>query len=89
MFACSLLAPMKLIIVARSRAETFRRLKEKFVDDINVEVLFERRVRQRRQRGGPGLPERRSRDRRRLFKDWGKRDYIVVQLAQSPRVSRV
>jgi hypothetical protein len=72
---------MKLIIVDRRKAETFRRLKDKFIDDINVEVLFERRVRQRRLRNGPGYPERRARDRRRLLKTWNGRDYIVIQLA--------
>jgi hypothetical protein len=69
---------VKLIIVDRNKAETFRRLKQKFVDDINVEVLFERRVNQRRK--GPGFPERSARDRRRLVKSWD-RDYIVIQLA--------
>jgi hypothetical protein len=72
---------MKLIIVDRSKVATFRRLKETFADDLNVEVVFERRVRSRRQSSGPLGAERRSRDRRRLCKAWNGRDYIVIHVA--------
>ena len=39
---------MKLIIVDRTKPEVFKRLKEKFADDLNVEVIWDRRTRQRR-----------------------------------------
>jgi hypothetical protein len=73
---------MKLIIVQRSRIATFRRLKETFADNLNVEVVFERRVRERRQRKKPRGPERRALDRRRWSKAWNGRDYIVIQIAE-------
>jgi hypothetical protein len=73
---------MKLIIVQRSKIATFRRLRETFADDLNVEVVFERRVRERRQRSNQRGPERRARDRRRWSKAWNGRDYIVIQIAE-------
>jgi hypothetical protein len=73
---------MKLIIVQRSKIATFRRLKETFADDLNVEVVFERRVRERRQRSNQRGPERRAQNRRRWSKAWNSRDYIVIQIAE-------
>jgi hypothetical protein len=73
---------MKLIIVDRSKPATFKRLTDLFVDDINVEVVLERRHRQRRQKRDERGPERRSRDRRRLSKPWNGKDYIVIQIAK-------
>jgi hypothetical protein len=72
---------MKLIIVDRSKPETFARLTRLFVDDLNVEVLWERRTRQRRKHVALRGPERRSGDRRRLKKPWNGRDFIVVHIA--------
>ena len=72
---------MKLIIVERSRIATFRRLKDMFVDDLNVEVVYERRVRERRQKVDQRAPERRGAERRRLSKDWNGRHYIVIHIA--------
>jgi hypothetical protein len=72
---------MKLIIVDRSKPATFKRLTDLFADDINVEVMLERRQRQRRQKPDPRGPERRSTDRRRLTKPWNGKDYIVIQIA--------
>jgi hypothetical protein len=73
---------MKLIIVDRSKPETYRRLKDKFVDDLNVEVMWERRTNQRRRMADASGPERRSRDRRQLLKPFNGKDYIVIHVAR-------
>jgi hypothetical protein len=72
---------MKLIIVDRLKPETYRRLKEKFADDLNVEVIMERRTRQRRRMPNTRGPERRSRERRQLVKPFNGKDYIVIHVA--------
>ena len=72
---------MKLIIVERTKIATFRRLKEMFADDLNVEVMYERRLRNRRKQSVQRGPERRTRERRRLSKAWNGRDYIVIHIA--------
>ena len=77
---------MKLIIVDRSKPETFRRLKEKFADDLNVEVIWDRRTRQRRRFTTMGGPERRSRERRQLVKPYNGRDYIVIHVVTKVKV---
>lgn len=71
---------MKLIIVARAKPQTYARLRETFADDINVEVVWERRTRERRQRKDARGPERRAAERRRWTKAWNGRDYIVINL---------
>ncbi len=72
---------MKLIIVDRSKPDTFRQLKEKFADDLNVEVIWDRRARQRRSVANGRGPERRSRERRQLVKSYNGKDYIVIHVA--------
>ena len=72
---------MKLIIVDRAKPDTYARLKSLFADDLNVEVIWERRTRERR-KGVPGRgPERRSQNRRRFDKPWNGKDYIVIYIA--------
>jgi hypothetical protein len=73
---------MKLIIVDRTKLGTFKRLTDMFVDDVNVEVVLERRHRQRREKRDERGPERRSGNRRRLSKPWNGKDYIVIQIAK-------
>jgi hypothetical protein len=73
---------MKLIIVDRSKPETYRRLKEKFADELNVEVIWDRRTKQRRRNTATGGPERRSRERRQLIKGFDGKDYIVIHVAK-------
>jgi hypothetical protein len=73
---------MKLIIVDRSKPETYRRLKEKFADDLNVEVIWDRRTKQRRRNTAIGGPERRSRERRQLIKGFEGKDFIVIHVAK-------
>jgi hypothetical protein len=72
---------MKLIIVDRSKPDTFKRLKEKFADDLNVEVIWDRRTSQRRRMANMRGPERRSRERRQLVKPYNGKDYIVIHVA--------
>lgn len=55
----------RLIVVPRSRATLYRALKRSFEDDENVEVVLDRRFRERRASRRRQEPERRSGDRRR------------------------
>ena len=76
--------PIKLIIVERSKIGTFRRLKQLYADNLNVEVVYERRLRQRRENSDPVIrrgAERSARERRRLSKPWNGRDYIVIHIS--------
>lgn len=72
---------MRLIIVDRSKPETYERLKRTFADDINVQVIWERRTRDRRRTTDTRGPERRARERRQLDKGFNGRDYIVIYVA--------
>jgi hypothetical protein len=55
----------ELFIVARDRSDLYRYLSQTFADADNVEVIWDRRVGDRRQVDeGPASPERRRRDRR-------------------------
>ena len=71
---------MKLIIVERSQFHTYQRLLEKFSDDLNVRVIWDRRKRQIRQHRTSHLPERRSAERRRLVKTWNGKGYVVINV---------
>ena len=71
---------MKLIIVNRSKPETYARLRQTFADDINVEVVWERRTTERRRRNDVRGPERRTRNRRQWSKPWNGKDYIVINI---------
>jgi len=72
---------MKLIIVDRAKPEVYARLRKQFEDELGVQVLFERRTRERRRYLGNTGPERRSRDRRRLSKSFSSKGYIVIYIA--------
>ena len=67
---------MKLIVVDRSKMETFRRLSDKFADDLNVHVVWDRRRKQGRTRQENHYPDRRIADRRKLKKDWNGRKTV-------------
>jgi hypothetical protein len=76
---------MKLIVVDRSKLQTFQRLTCQFAGVKDVKVVLDRRVKQIRKRKVPGrYPEQRVAERRRLVKSWRGRDYIVVHLADAP-----
>jgi hypothetical protein len=72
---------MKLIIVDRAKPEVYARLRKQFEDELGVQVLFERRTRERRRLARNAAPERRSRNRRRLVKPFGDNGYIVIYIA--------
>lgn len=55
----------RLIVVPRSRATLYRALKRSFEDDANVEVVLDRRFKERRVGGRHHQPDRRGGDRRR------------------------
>ena len=71
---------MKLIIVDRTKPETYARLKRQFEDDLNVEVVWERRSRERRRASRASGLERRSRDRRKFAKAFNGKDFIVIYI---------
>jgi len=73
---------MKLIIVNRSKPEVFSKLMDKFVDDPNVHVVWDRRKRPNRVRKESVAQDRRKADRRRLRKDWQGRDYVVIHVVE-------
>lgn len=54
----------ELFIVARERSDLYRYLSQTFADADNVEVIFDRRARERRDVETPVYPERRRRERR-------------------------
>jgi hypothetical protein len=72
---------MKLIIVDRSKPDVYARLRKQFEDELGVQVIFERRTRERRRNLKNTGPERRSHDRRRLAKPFNGKDYIVIYIA--------
>jgi hypothetical protein len=72
---------MTLIVVNRSKLQTFQRLSMQFAGVPDVKVVLDRRVKQIRKPQQEYFPERRKSDRRRLVKTWLGRDYIVVHLA--------
>jgi hypothetical protein len=73
---------MKLIVVDRTKMETYRKLTDKFADDLNVRVVWDRRKSQARTRQENHYPERRHLDRRRLKKSWDGRDYFVIHVVE-------
>jgi len=59
-------ARRRLFIVARDEPDLFDYIKRDLYDDANAEVIVDRRVRERRQRRQPMVPDRRRSDRRKL-----------------------
>jgi hypothetical protein len=72
---------MKLIIVDRSKPEVYARLRKQFEDELGVEVVFERRTRQRRLNPHKAWPERRSYERRKFLKPFNGKHYVVIYIA--------
>jgi hypothetical protein len=70
---------MRLIIVDKSQPATYARLREQFVDDPEVKVVFEQR---KTAREGDGE------ERRRLHKPLDGRGFIVVHTADDTNRSR-
>ena len=72
---------MKLIIVNRSKPDVYAKLKKQFEDELGVEVVFERRSKERRRNPQNRGPERRSRDRRKFVKPFNGKDFIVIYIS--------
>jgi hypothetical protein len=72
---------MKLIIVERSKPEVYARLRKQFEDELGVEVVFQRRTRQRRRDPHKAWPERRSHERRKFLKPFNGKHYVVIYIA--------
>lgn len=72
---------MKLVIVDRSKPETFARLKSRLQDQLNIKVVSQRRMTQRRTTDNNQGPQRRSGDRRKFTKPFNGRDYIVIYIS--------
>jgi hypothetical protein len=57
----------QLLIVARNRTKLYEYVQRAFAGNETVQVMLDRRVAERRQRGASAGPERRQRDRRGRF----------------------
>jgi hypothetical protein len=71
----------RLVIVRRGHFATFELLSRTFSDDPSVQIIWDRRMGERRQEArGPGNGERRATsDRRRLLgSQWGQLNYVVA-----------
>ena len=55
--------PREVFVVARDRADLYRYLSQTFADAENVEVIWDRRVEERRRLSAAAGPERRRRER--------------------------
>jgi hypothetical protein len=76
---------MKLIVVKRSKNDTYYRLADKFADDMNVRVVWDRRRGPIRAKQEPRDPDRRKSERRRLKKEFEGRDYVVIHVVETPQ----
>ena len=57
----------RLCIVRRDRPDLFEELREQFKDTPDVEVMFDRRIGERRRKGSPPATDRRRRSDRRQY----------------------
>ena len=74
-------ADPRLVIVRRGHFATFELLTRTFVDDASVQIIWDRRIGERRRaEGGAGNGERRSTsDRRRMPpSQWGQLNYMIA-----------
>ncbi len=73
----------RLVIVRRNEFATFARLAQTFANEPNVRLVWDRRIRDRRQNSVPASGERRRRDRRaNPTTTWGPDDYLLLTIAQ-------
>jgi hypothetical protein len=75
----------RLIVVRRGHFATFELLTRTFADDPSVQIIWDRRMGERRQtENGHGRSERRHGDRRRLPPtQWGQMNYLIATEARS------
>jgi hypothetical protein len=69
-----------LVVVRRGQFGTFELLARTFAGDPTVQIIWDRRVTERRRSDdGPDSPERRRSDRRRVPpSEWGRLHYVVT-----------
>jgi DNA-binding NtrC family response regulator len=81
----------QLVIVRRNQVATFAMLAQAFADEPAVRLIWDRRLRDRRQAPTPSDPEeRRRRERRsRLLNVWERHDYLVLSVAQARTVEAI
>jgi hypothetical protein len=75
-----MVADRRLVIVRRGHFATFELLTRTFADDPSVQIVWDRRISERR-RAEPrqGDSERRRTDRRRVPPDqWGQINYMIA-----------
>jgi transcriptional regulator of acetoin/glycerol metabolism len=74
-----------LVIVRRDKFATFGLLAQAFANEPHVRLVWDRRVRERRNdRPSSGPADRRRRDRRRTPSTaWGAHDYMLVNITES------
>jgi hypothetical protein len=74
------MAEPRLVIVRRGHFATYELLTRTFANDLSVQIIWDRRVRERRQASrGPADGERRQSDRRRVPPhQWGQLHYMVA-----------
>lgn len=76
---------MMLIVVERSKTDTFQSLTTQFAGNPNVRVIMDRRKGERRRRAADDrVPDRRVRDRRRGSHSFDGRDFFVVLTSPEP-----
>jgi hypothetical protein len=70
---------LRIVIVRRGHFATFELLTRAFADDTSVQIIWDRRMSERRQTSdGPGNGERRRNDRRRVPPmQWGQVNYMI------------
>jgi hypothetical protein len=77
--------PPFLVIVRREAEDLYRTLQLQFEDEPHVQVIWDRRVAERRVRTAPVIGERRSRDRRGLPPvSWGLGVLFVPEETHEP-----
>jgi hypothetical protein len=79
----------RLVIVRRGHFATFELLTRTFADDPGVQIIWDRRIGERRQAvEGPGSRNRRRSDRRRLPPtQWGQLNYMIAAGESFPSAS--
>ncbi len=71
---------LRLVIVRRGHFATFELLTRTFADDPSVQIIWDRRMGERRQAvGRPATSDRRRSDRRRTPPtQWGQLNYMIA-----------
>jgi hypothetical protein len=75
--------PRYLFVVSRGHPEMYVQLLERFAGDKNVEVIMDRRMRERRRQRAAGLPQRDRADRRHhpeVDAELQRRSHAIVTL---------